>query len=59
MTQEATVTENITGAIADSVNYTVEELRSLVGNVQSTATRVAQTTSKVESTSNELLNASM
>lgn len=58
LTQEATVTEDITGAIADSVNYTVEELRSLVGNVQSTATRVAQTTSKVESTSNELLNAS-
>ena len=58
LTQEATVTEDITGAIADSVNYTVEELRSLVGNVQSTATRVAQTTSKVESTSNELLSAS-
>ena len=55
LTQEATVTEDITGAIADSVNYTVEELRSLVGNVQSTATRVAQTTSKVESTSTELL----
>ena len=55
LTQEATVTEDITGAIADSVNYTVEELRSLVGNVQSTATRVAQTTAKVETTSTELL----
>ncbi|MBH1964969.1 MAG: type IV pili methyl-accepting chemotaxis transducer N-terminal domain-containing protein [Comamonadaceae bacterium] len=55
LTQEATVTEDITGAIADSVNYTVEELRSLVGNVQSTATRVAQTTSRVENTSAELL----
>ena len=42
LTQEATVTEDITGAIADSVNYTVEELRSLVGNVQATATRVAR-----------------
>jgi twitching motility protein PilJ len=58
LTQEATVTEDITGAIADSVNYTVEELRSLVGNVQNTATRVAQTTSVVESTSTELLAAS-
>ena len=55
LTHEATVTEDITGAIADSVNYTVEELRSLVANVQSTATRVAQTTSKVETTSTELL----
>ena len=55
LTQEATVTEDITGAIADSVNYTVEELRQLVGNVQNTATRVAQTTAKVENTSSELL----
>ncbi|KQX88934.1 methyl-accepting chemotaxis protein [Variovorax sp. Root473] len=58
LTQEATVTEDITGAIADSVNYTVEELRLLVGNVQNTATRVAQTTSQVENTSTELLAAS-
>jgi len=50
LTQEATVTEDITGAIADSVNYTVEELRMLVGNVQQTATRVAQTTALVENT---------
>jgi twitching motility protein PilJ len=58
LTQEATVTEDITGAIADSVNYTVEELRQLVGNVQSTVTRVAQTTAQVENTSTELLAAS-
>lgn len=58
LTQEATVTEDITGAIADSVNYTVEELRLLVGNVQNTVTRVAQTTSAVENTSTELLAAS-
>lgn len=58
LTQEATVTEDITGAIADSVNYTVEELRQLVGNVQDTATRVSQTTARVESTSTELLAAS-
>ena len=55
LTQEATVTEDITGAIADSVNYTVEELRLLVGNVQNTATQVAQTTAQVDSTSTELL----
>jgi twitching motility protein PilJ len=58
LTQEATVTEDITGAIADSVNYTVEELRSLVGNVQNTAARVAQTTADVDATSTELLAAS-
>lgn len=58
LTQEATVTEDITGAIADSVNYTVEELRSLVANVQNTAARVAQTTTDVDATSTELLAAS-
>ena len=58
LTQEATVTEDITGAIADSVNYTVEELRSLVANVQNTAARVAQTTTDVDVTSTELLAAS-
>ena len=55
LTQEATVTEDITGAIADSVNYTVEELRLLVGSVQNTAQRVAQTTAQVDSTSSQLL----
>ncbi|MCF8210441.1 MAG: type IV pili methyl-accepting chemotaxis transducer N-terminal domain-containing protein, partial [Rhodoferax sp.] len=58
LTQEATVTEDITGAIADSVNYTVEELRSLVSNVQNTVARVAQTTADVDATSTELLAAS-
>ena len=58
LTQQATVTEDITGAIADSVNYTVEELRSLVAQVQSTVARVTDTTSQVEQTSTELLAAS-
>ena len=58
LTQQATVTEDITGAIADSVNYTVEELRTLVASVQTTASRVAQTTSDVDQTSTELLAAS-
>ncbi|MDI9335355.1 MAG: methyl-accepting chemotaxis protein [Cytophagales bacterium] len=58
LTQEATVTEDITGAIADSVNYTVEALRSLVGNVHKTSSLVASTTSQVEASSNQLLAAS-
>jgi len=55
LTQQATVTEDITGAIADSVNYTVEELRSLVSQVQGTVGRVTDTTEKVEANSTELL----
>ncbi len=58
LTQEATVTEDITGAIADSVNYTVEELRQLVGHVHQTAQRVTQTTARVDDTSARLLTAS-
>jgi len=58
LTQQATVTEDITGAIADSVNYTVEELRTLVSQVQGTVSRVAATTEQVEANSTELLAAS-
>jgi twitching motility protein PilJ len=58
LTQQATVTEDITGAIADSVNYTVEELRALVEQVQGAVGRVTDTTQQVESTSTELLAAS-
>ena len=58
LTQQATVTEDITGAIADSVNYTVEELRSLVSQVQRVAQRVARTTQQVELTSSRLLGLS-
>ncbi|OYU97998.1 MAG: chemotaxis protein, partial [Burkholderiales bacterium PBB5] len=58
LTQQATVTEDITGAIADSVNYTVEELRNLVASVQGTAARVTSTTEQVEQTSVDLLAAS-
>jgi twitching motility protein PilJ len=42
LTIRATVTEDITGAIADSVNYTVEELRMLVAAGHDTVTRVAR-----------------
>jgi twitching motility protein PilJ len=55
LTQQATVTEDITGAIADSVNYTVEELRTLVSQVHGTVGRVTDTTQQVEATSTELL----
>ncbi len=58
LTQQATVTEDITGAIADSVNYTVEELRSLVGQVQSSAEQVRAASAQAQTTSGELLKSS-
>ncbi len=58
LTQQATVSEEITGAVADSLNYTIEELRNLVARVQRSAARVTATTDEVETTSVELLAAS-
>jgi twitching motility protein PilJ len=40
LTVTATVSEDITGAIADSINYTIEELRVLVGRINDAAGRV-------------------
>ncbi len=58
LTVQATVSEDITGAIADSVNYTVEELRGLVGRVTKTAEQVTSASTQAENISNELLIAS-
>jgi len=58
LTMQATVSEDITGAIADSVNYTVEELRTLVGRINSTVQQVTEASSAAEATSNTLLAAS-
>jgi twitching motility protein PilJ len=41
LTVEATVTEDITGAIADSVNYAIEAMRGLVFTINETAVKVS------------------
>ena len=58
LTVQATVSEDITGAIADSVNYTVEELRGLVGRVTATAEQVNRASTQAQSISSKLLIAS-
>ncbi|MDE2427954.1 MAG: type IV pili methyl-accepting chemotaxis transducer N-terminal domain-containing protein [Burkholderiales bacterium] len=58
LTVQATVSEDITGAIADSVNYTVEELRGLVGRVTMTAEQVTSASTQAQNISNDLLDAS-
>lgn len=58
LTVQATVSEDITGAIADSVNYTVEELRGLVGRVTKTAVQVTSASNQAQSISDDLLRAS-
>ena len=57
LTVHATVSEDITGAIADSVNYTVEELRGLVERVTTTAEQVTSASNSAQHISSELLTA--
>ena len=57
LTVRATVTEDITGAIADSVNYTIEELSVLVRRINDAAIRVTTATESAQRTSDELLSA--
>jgi twitching motility protein PilJ len=57
LTVTATVSEDITGAIADSINYTIEELRVLVGRINDAAGRVTLATEIAQQTSTELLAA--
>ncbi|UVW28219.1 methyl-accepting chemotaxis protein [Massilia sp. H6] len=57
LTVHATVSEDITGAIADSVNYTVEELRELVLRVIRTAEQVTRASGGAQTVSTELLGA--
>ena len=57
LTVQATVTEDITGAIADSVNYAIEELRNLVQGINRAADQVNQATSEARASSDELLAA--
>jgi twitching motility protein PilJ len=54
LTVTATVSEDITGAIADSINYTIEELRVLVGRINDAAGRVTLATEIAQQTSNRI-----
>ena len=55
LTIQATVSEDITGAIADSVNFTLDELRRLLGKVRATAQQVASSCATAQGISGDLL----
>jgi len=57
LTVKATVTEEITGAIADSVNFTIDELRTLIGRINAAAAQVTSATESAQQTSAQLLAA--
>jgi twitching motility protein PilJ len=58
LTVHATVTEEITGAIADSVNYAIDALRSLVATINTTAVEVSAAAEKTQATATRLTDAS-
>jgi twitching motility protein PilJ len=57
LTVEATVTEDITGAIADSINYAIEKLRELVATINETAIMVDSAAKQTENTAGHMARA--
>jgi twitching motility protein PilJ len=57
LTVHATVSEDITGAIADSVNYTAEELRKLVARITTAADQIGNATRDADTVTKGLLAA--
>ena len=57
LTVRAKVTEHMTGAIADSINYTIDELRRLVAGITSAAQQVTTATQEAQAVSAQLLQA--
>jgi twitching motility protein PilJ len=55
LTVQATVTEDITGAIADSINYAIEALRELVATVNDSSILVDAAAKQTEATSRHLV----
>jgi twitching motility protein PilJ len=58
LTVQATVTDNMTGAIADSINFAVEQLRELVTGINITAQTVAESAQETMDITGELATAS-
>jgi twitching motility protein PilJ len=58
LTVEATVTEDVTGAIADSINFTIDALRGLVTTINATAERVTKSAQATRVTTSDLAEAS-
>ena len=58
LTVQASVTENITGAIADSVNYAIEALRDLVSTINSTSGLVAAAVQETSAIADRLAKSS-
>ncbi|GAB2497914.1 methyl-accepting chemotaxis protein [Pseudoxanthomonas sangjuensis] len=57
LTVKASVTEDMTGAIADAINYAVDELRNLVTTINDATVQVAASTQETQATALQLAEA--
>jgi len=57
LTVKTTVSEDITGAIADSVNYAIDELRTLVTTINETSEQVSSSAQETQTTARHLADA--
>lgn len=57
LTVKSTVSEDMTGAIADAMNYAVDELRRLVATINHTAVRVSAAAQATQTTATHLAEA--
>jgi len=58
LTTQATVTEDFTGAIADSINFAIDQMRQLVSAINSTAVQVSSAAQETQATAMHLAEAS-
>jgi len=58
LTTQATVTEDFTGAIADSINFAIDQMRSLVSSINTTAVQVSSAAQETQATAMHLAEAS-
>jgi len=58
LTTEATVTEDFTGAIADSINFAIDQMRGLVKAIRDTAVQVASSAQETQGTAMQLADSS-
>jgi len=58
LTTEATVTEDFTGAIADSINFAIDQMRGLVKAIRDTALQVASSAQETQGTAMQLADSS-
>ncbi|GGU77425.1 chemotaxis protein [Pseudomonas laurentiana] len=58
LTVTASVTEDFTGAIADSINYSIDQLRDLVATINQSAEEVASAVQDTQTTARQLAKAS-